>query len=744
MLRRYARWLLGSVLVVAAACKTGGDDRPMLRDGGFADVPAADGSTDTLPPDALVEPCRPERMGATLGQACDASGECDDGCFCNGAELCTGGVCVAGRAACDDGVECTADACVEEADRCVHDPRNEQCADEDRCNGDEVCDPAAGGCRPGSVPYCNDENGCTIDSCDPAEGCRFEPRDLDGDGFVDGRCGGEDCDDDPRYGRGVYPGAVEQCGNRRDDDCDGMRDYFDTDCRPRNDRCDSAEMLPGPGTYSGSTSGLASDYALSCRPSGADAVFRFRLDSPRDVRIHVSGGGTGVAVALRPFAACAGGPDEKCSAANPPSILRRSLPAGDWAIIVKSMTGGAFDLRLMFSDPTPVPPVDVCNEATLDVSGGGRFTGMFEEVEDDYALMCHPGSGYRDAAFRLQLDSTRDVVLTARHTPPSDRTWENTTYLSLVTDCRSPASTLVCRTGATAEIRRRGLAPGIYYVLLEPQNTAAVDWTLEVSVTDPAMRAPADACSSALPLPTDGTAVSASLATAELDGGTSCGGAPPTQRDLYFYFDLTETRDVEVRVNGAGSHYLEVQRTCGSSAPESVVRCRLGTSPHVQTFRSLPPGRYYVVVATTLAAGSVMVQATTSPPTPVPPNDRCTGAIDISGASVFRMRDTLVDFEDDVATGCAGSGRADAFYVVDVPAGRMHNLTVTVNRMSGTGNVSIALRDGCPGTMNLDCQMGATMATVSRDLSPGRYYVVVEMPLSGAGEYSLRSFLTPL
>ena len=51
--------------------------------------------------------------------------------------------------------------------------------------------------------------------------------DVDGDGYLDEACGGDDCDDTAPE---VSPGAEEICGNAIDDDCDGLVDGEDPDC----------------------------------------------------------------------------------------------------------------------------------------------------------------------------------------------------------------------------------------------------------------------------------------------------------------------------------------------------------------------------------------------------------------------------------------------------------------------------------------------------------------------------------
>ena len=100
---------------------------------------------------------------------CALNSECDDGLFCNGAEICTAGVgCQPGTPPnCEDGIPCTDDTCNEATDSCDHTPIDSRCDDGLFCNGDEFCD-AATGCKTGVAP-CDDSNVCLeeSDKCTP-------------------------------------------------------------------------------------------------------------------------------------------------------------------------------------------------------------------------------------------------------------------------------------------------------------------------------------------------------------------------------------------------------------------------------------------------------------------------------------------------------------------------------------------------------------------------------------------------
>ena len=723
---RNVRILVGLLVVGAlAACTRTGD--VVLPDSGFVldmgTTPDMTGPVDMFTfPDAIVETCDPANMGMTIGDSCTGNADCDDGCYCNGEETCSGSVCVAGDAPCTDTVECTDDVCLEETDHCFFTPRHDMCSDSNACNGAEMCSTTEG-CVAAVDPYCNDENSCTIDSCDDSLGCVYTPRDLDHDGHIDGRCGGDDCDDDPRYGTNIFPGSTEDCTNRRDDDCNGLRDYLDDSCIPTNDTCETAQMIPGAGTYSASTRGLTSNYTLSCGSSGADAIFAFTLTEPKDVRVSASGGSGTTSIAIRSAASCTGTTDLRCGSGASASALSRSLPAGDYTILVKTATAVAFDLVVAIDDPTTVPPVDTCAAGTLDISAGGTFTGNFEDVNNDYQLSCHTGM-FKDAAYLLVLPSPKDVVLTANT--------GTDTYMALVTDCTLGTS-LNCQHETTTTLRRRSLPAGTYYVIVESASATAMSWTLTAAITDPATTMPGDSCSSAV----DATSSTASINVADMahDSGTSCGGMATSQRDGFFRFTTTQVRDVQIVTTfpAASGNFVALQGTCGS--PPTDTRCRAATATDTQTFRSLPAGTYYIAVVAAGSSGTVSTTVTQSSPTPVPPNDRCAGAIDVSAASTIR-NDTLVDFSDDVAGGtCGGFSAPDAIYTLTLPATRV----VSVNATRPTaGAMYVVLRNTCAMSgPDLGCFTASMSAGFSQTLPAGTYFLIVETLPSSPSDFQL-------
>jgi len=131
----------------------------------------AHGCRDAPPPDCDDDiACTGDQCDAQLGCTHTRHNSlCSNGLFCDGKEICdaTRG-CIDGTPPkCGDKVDCTTDFCDEAHDVCAHTPNDSVCNNGLFCDGTSTCDPASG-CRPVTLPNCNDNIPCTADSCDEA------------------------------------------------------------------------------------------------------------------------------------------------------------------------------------------------------------------------------------------------------------------------------------------------------------------------------------------------------------------------------------------------------------------------------------------------------------------------------------------------------------------------------------------------------------------------------------------------
>ena len=118
--------------------------------------------------------------------------DCDDGDQCATGATCTKGVCGGAKALdCDDNNGCTSDSCTP-SKGCVHLPMKATCDDNDPCTSDDACD--AGSCT-GKATTCDDGLPCTFDACDSKTGkCGSKPDNTkcdDGNACTTDSCDGK-------------------------------------------------------------------------------------------------------------------------------------------------------------------------------------------------------------------------------------------------------------------------------------------------------------------------------------------------------------------------------------------------------------------------------------------------------------------------------------------------------------------------------------------------------------------------
>ena len=151
----------GDVCSLGDAC---GDDACQTGSGSLTCDDGNPCTTDT---------CDPE-IGCVFAPNEDS---CDDTNACTVMDTCVGGQCVgSGSLACDDGNPCTVDSCLTE-DGCTHEAFEGGCDDGDPCTLGDACSDAQ--CVSGSPLACDDQNGCTDDTCAPEVGCVFTANEAD-------------------------------------------------------------------------------------------------------------------------------------------------------------------------------------------------------------------------------------------------------------------------------------------------------------------------------------------------------------------------------------------------------------------------------------------------------------------------------------------------------------------------------------------------------------------------------------
>jgi len=190
---------------------------------------------------------------------CTVNADCDDGLWCNGAEICdVNGNCQSSAAPCeDDGLFCNGvEGCDEINDQCTN--SGNPCPDDGVfCNGNETCNEGNDTCDHSGDPctndglFCNGEESCneTADICDTTVPCPEDGLFCNGD---------ETCNE----GNDTCGHAGDPCAN------DGQFCNGQESCNETADICDTTVPCPDDGVFCNGVEGC-DEAADTCLP-GAD------------------------------------------------------------------------------------------------------------------------------------------------------------------------------------------------------------------------------------------------------------------------------------------------------------------------------------------------------------------------------------------------------------------------------------------------------------------------------------------
>lgn len=165
-------------------------------------------------------------VGVCTQTAIDDGAACADGSACTVGDACQAGACLPGDVTtCEDNNPCTTDAC-DPAQGCKHPTNTLPCSDGNACTSGDHC--LDGACLPGALTTCDDANVCTNDSCDGATGnCSHENNALP-------------CDDSKSCTSGDTCVGGLCAGAKADGSCNDANPCTDDACNPTGDGADPA------------------------------------------------------------------------------------------------------------------------------------------------------------------------------------------------------------------------------------------------------------------------------------------------------------------------------------------------------------------------------------------------------------------------------------------------------------------------------------------------------------------------
>jgi hypothetical protein len=646
-----------------------------------------------------------------------------------------GGPCV-DTAQCNDNVACTFDECDPTLMRCRNTPDSSQCTGGDYCDGEQICD-AKLGCEPGPVMTCDDDDECTLDSCDEATmSCVHAPRDLDEDGDPDDHCDpGHDCDDlDPN----VSSIHSEVCANGIDDNCNGVIDEMPC-VSPAGTSCATAIAVSGAGYFAISTAGADETFATSCSvamPSGArDVVVAITVPQGPNVDLELWATTASTPVALAIDATCGDATSELAcdgvAGATSARVIDRDVPPGVYYAVVTTQLESDVELDVLLLTPTPKPTNETCATAAPITPGTPTAVSIIDPTTN-LVSACTAATG--ELTYTFTTTQPQDIRVYASTTAGS-----GSPVVGLRDPgCTAPSDELSCRTGSAIPVFVHSAPAGVY--TLTVAGTSSIDASILVQLYAPTPAPPDETCATAPPVLVNATmAVDLSTNTDTIKDGCFPGGPNAA-------FDLTLTSASDVLAVGrfpqveSGAVSIDAP-TCTQA---DVLACTPSGTPSRASLRNLPPGDYRVLLNDQLGDEDTLTTLVRDavPPTTVTGADLCANAFPIPATGGYFTGDTT-NATANYAAPCdspnaPANGSGDEVLVLTLAASQR----VVLDMTGSSFETILDVRQGspCPGTaIQADCYVGfsSSRSFLDLELTAGTYYVIVHGYDGAVGTWNL-------
>lgn len=345
-------------------------------------------------------------------------------------------------------------------------------------------------------------------------------------------------------------------------------------------------------------------------------------------------------------------------------------------------------------------------ELLLNVTDEGFTTGGTADI----ATSCG-NSSYTDSAFSFTIETRKDVTIIVGGRD------DFYPFVAIQRQCGEPSSELFCGSGQPFMFCERNLEPGTYYIVVSSWEEGSFD--IRVNADEPMGELEGDSCENPVEISSGIHLEANSLCMAD-ELAFSC-TSWANYKDMFFSFSIAEMSDVVIRVSSLFfGPYVTLFADC--TQPEESVFCDYGF-PFERRISRLDAGSYIIGVES-YYAGQFSIDFAIFPPSDIPVNNTCEGAVDISGGG--RFSGSLAGASDDYPSSCMPSYQ-DVFYSFSLT--EPHDVRVAVEG-AGMFQPYLVLQSECGEvTSEIKCKNSTPADIYIRSMAEGTYWVVVE------GEY---------